>query len=425
LAAAWELSAVDGASVTVHEASDHLGGKVHTSPFAGLAVDEGADAFLLRVPWAMDLVRELGLEDQVVHPTERRAYIWSRSALRPLPTQHVLGVPLDLDDLAGTGLLDDGELAETRAAYDQPGSAVTTDDVSVAVLVAEAAGRPVLDRVVAPLLGGINAGRVEDMSAATLTPQLLAAGRHPNGLLAGLREQRRGADPDAPVFGSFVDGTQVLVDRLVELLRARRVTVETDDPVGSLDDFGTDGIVVATPAFEAGRLLRSEAITAIPYASVVLVSVAVAAAAIDRPLDASGFLVARPEGLLLTACSWSSRKWAHLGTGETVVLRASAGSAEDQRAVDLPDDELAVHLLDELSTTMALAGPPSEIRVSRWHRSFPQYGVGHAERVADIEAGLPDHVVLAGAAYRGVGIPACIHSGREAARRLVERLGRA
>jgi oxygen-dependent protoporphyrinogen oxidase len=219
LAAAWELSSVEGLSITVHEASDHLGGKIHTSPFAGLAVDEGADAFLLRVPWAMDLVRELGLEHDVVHPAERRAYIWSRAALRPLPSQHVLGVPLDLDDLAATGLLDEGELAETRAAYGEPGVQVTDDDLSVADLVAGAVGRPVLDRVVAPLLGGINAGRVEDMSAATLTPQLLAAARHPEGLVAGLREQRAGADPDAPVFGSFVEGTQLLVDRLVERLR--------------------------------------------------------------------------------------------------------------------------------------------------------------------------------------------------------------
>src|SRR5690349_1539018 len=150
LSAAWELSSVDGVRVTVHEASNRLGGKVHTTPFAGQAVDEGADAFLLRVPWATDLVTELGIEDEVVHPAERKAYIWSQAALRPLPAQHVLGVPLDLDDLATTGLLDDDELAETRRAYDGPGAPVTADDVSVADLVGEAAGRPVLERVVAP-----------------------------------------------------------------------------------------------------------------------------------------------------------------------------------------------------------------------------------------------------------------------------------
>jgi oxygen-dependent protoporphyrinogen oxidase len=182
-------------------------------------------------------------------------------------------------------------------------------------------------------------------------------------------------------------------------------------------------VVVATQAFEAARLVDVPALAGVEYVTVAVTTVAVDAADIDRPLDASGFLVARPEGLLLTACSWSSRKWAHLGEGDTVVLRASAGSADDLRVVDLPDDELAVQLLDELATTMALAGPPREIRVSRWPRALPQYPVGHADRVARIEADLPPGVVLAGAAYRGVGIPACIHDGRDAARRLLEHVG--
>ena len=175
LAAAWELSASEGVHVTVHEASDRWGGKVHTSPFAGHPVDEGADAFLLRVPWAVDLARELGLEAEIVHPAERRAYIWSRGDLRPMPAEHVLGVPLDLDDLAATGLLDDAELAETRDAMGRPAGPVTEDDLSVADLVTRAVGRPALDRVVAPLLGGINAGQVDAMSAAAARPP--AAGR--------------------------------------------------------------------------------------------------------------------------------------------------------------------------------------------------------------------------------------------------------
>ena len=130
LAAAWELSASEGVHVTVHEASDRWGGKVHTTPFAGHPVDEGADAFLLRVPWALELARELGLEAEIVHPAERRAYIWSRGDLRPMPAEHVLGVPLDLDDLAATWLLDDAELAETRDAMGRPAGPVTEDDLS-------------------------------------------------------------------------------------------------------------------------------------------------------------------------------------------------------------------------------------------------------------------------------------------------------
>ncbi len=424
LAAAWELSGHDGAEVTVHEASNRLGGKVHTSPIAGQPVDEGADAFLLRVPWAMDLVRELGLADEVVHPAERRAYIWSRGGLRPMPRQHVLGVPLDLDDLAATGLLDDDEMAETRQAYARVGTAVLDEDVSVADLVADATGRPVLERVVAPLLGGINAGRVEHMSAATLTPQLLAAARHHDGLLVGLRDQRRATDPDAPIFGSFEAGTQRLVDALVAALVDRGVTLHLRSPVTDLGALDADGVVLATPAFVTAELAPETAgvLAPLDYASVVLVTFSLPATALTRPLDASGFLVARPEGLLLTACSWSSTKWAHLGDDETVVLRASAGSYGDDR-IDLLDDEaLTIRLLDELALTMGIDGPPSAVRVSRWDRSLPQYAVGHAAVVAEAEAALPPSVVLAGAAYRGVGLPACIRDGREAAGRLLEAL---
>jgi oxygen-dependent protoporphyrinogen oxidase len=300
---------------------------------------------------------------------------------------------------------------------------VRDDDLSVAVLVGEAAGRPVLERVVAPLVGGINAGRVEEMSAASLTPQLLEAGRHPGGLLEGLRQQRAAADPAAPVFGSFVGGTQHLVDRLVEALNRRGVDLRLGDRVRSLDDLAADGVVVAAPAYAAAELLpgpAAEILDEVDYVSVVLVTVAVPADAVTRSLDASGFLVARPEGLLLTACSWSSSKWAHIGDDRTVVLRASAGSAGDDRAGQLDDGELTARLLDELHLTMGLDGRPTEVRVTRWPRSLPQYAVGHADRMAEAAASLPPHVVLAGAAYRGVGLPACIHDGRRAARRLLD-----
>lgn len=432
LAAAWELSAVDGVDVTVHEAADRWGGKVHTSPFAGHLVDEGADAFLLRVPWALDLARELGLEAEIVHPAERRAYIWSRGRLRPMPSEHILGVPLDLDDLAATGLLDAAELAETRSAMAQPAAPVTQDDVSVADLVTPAVGRPALDRVVAPLLGGINAGQVDDMSAAALAPQLLAAARRPEGLVAALRAQRAAADPAAAVFGGFEGGTQRLIDRLVEALAERGVDLALGEHIGSLGHVEADGTVLALPAFATADLLADASpgaaglLNTIGYASPVLVSLAVPAAAIEHALDASGFLVPSSEGLLLTACSWASTKWAHLGGGDTVVLRASAGSAHDDRAQHLHDHELVDRLRADLATTMGLIGAPTEVRISRWPHSLPQYQVGHLALVADLRATLAhEHpgLALAGAAYGGVGLPACIHDGRTAARRLLDARG--
>jgi protoporphyrinogen/coproporphyrinogen III oxidase len=432
LAAAWELSASEGVQVTVHEASDRWGGKVHTSPFAGHPVDEGADAFLLRVPWAVDLARELGLEAEIVHPAERRAYIWSRGDLRPMPAEHVLGVPLDLDDLAATGLLDDAELAATRGAMGRPAGPVTEDDLSVADLVTRAVGRPALDRVVAPLLGGINAGQVDAMSAAALAPQLLAAARQPEGLVAALRAQRAAADTSAPIFGGFAGGTQRLVDRLVEALAERGVELRLKDKVHSLGHVEEDGTVLALPAFATADLLADPSpgaaglLNTIGYASPVLVTLAVPAAGIDHALDASGFLVPHTEGLLLTACSWASRKWSHLAAGDTVILRASAGSAHDDRAQHLSDRKLVKALRADLRTTMGLTGDPTEVRVSRWPQSLPQYAVGHLAMVADLRHTLAvEHpgLALAGSAYEGVGLPACIHDGRMAARRLLDTRG--
>jgi oxygen-dependent protoporphyrinogen oxidase len=193
-----------------------------------------------------------------------------------------------------------------------------------------------------------------------------------------------------------------------------------------------DGVVLAVPAAPAGRLLAgidpdaADMVDSVEYASVVLVTVAVAAPGIRRPLDASGFLVPRGEDLLLTACSWASAKWAHLGgaASDPVLLRASAGRAGDPSALDLDDADLIARLLDDLEQTMGLAAVPAEVRVTRWPQSFPQYEVRHLDLVAEIESSLASRargLAVAGAAYRGLGVPACIEQGRRAARIVLDR----
>jgi oxygen-dependent protoporphyrinogen oxidase len=154
---------------------------------------------------------------------------------------------------------------------------------------------------------------------------------------------------------------------------------------------------------------------------VVIVALAFSRSEVERPLDASGFLVARSEPLLMTACSWASSKWAHLGGPDApVILRVSAGRHGDERALELDDHALTGRLVDELAAAMGVTGDPTDVRVTRWPRSFPQYAVGHLDRVARIEsvlAAAAPGVTVAGAALRGLGVPACILQGRAAARR--------
>ncbi len=186
---------------------------------------------------------------------------------------------------------------------------------------------------------------------------------------------------------------------------------------------GADGLVLATPAYAAAALLDGHApsaargLAAIDYASVAIVTFAFRPGDIGRDLDRSGFLVPRVEATrVLSACSWASTKWSYLAPDQgdgTVILRASCGRPGRRRggARSQDDDDLVAALLDDLAMTMGVRGPPTEVRVSRWPRSFPQYRPGHLDRIAVAEATLPPTIALAGAALRGVGVPACIHSG--------------
>jgi protoporphyrinogen/coproporphyrinogen III oxidase len=440
LAAAWE-AARHGASVTVVDQAPP-GGKVRTTTFGGGSLDESADAFLARVPEGIDLCRELGIDGDLVSPAVRTAYVWSLGALRQLPHNHLLGVPTDLDELATTGIVSDEAVARARRDLTTP-LEPPAGDVTIGSFIRERLGHEVLERLVDPLVGGINAGDCDRLSLAATVPQLDAAARSgAASLIEACGRQRAAAvDPAAPVFFAPRGGMGALVDALVdglggqgvELVAATATALERHGATwrvrtgagGSLD---AGRVVVTAPAPVAATLVEPLAPAAagqlarIESASVVLVSIAVATDAVDRELDASGFLVPRPEGRLLTACSWTSSKWAHLGGDGTIWLRASAGRDGDDRAIGMTDDELVARMLADLADTMELRGRPEEVRVSRWPGSLPQYRPGHLDLVAAVEADLAARapgLAVTGAAFRGLGVPACIRQGRAAARRLL------
>lgn len=428
LASAFSLSR-RGRTVTVIDQADRPGGKLRTSVFAGRPVDEGADAFLLRVPWAVDLCRQLGIDEELVHPAERSAYVFSDEALHRLPPQ-LMGVPTDESAFAPGALLAG---TDTGGRDDTP---LTGPDVTVAEEIERRVGPEVLARLVDPLVGGINAGDTRALSLASVVPQLDAAARDTQHarLIDACRAQLRrardnGVGPAAPIFATLPGGMERLVDALVAAMP--EVHFQLGTTVESLADLPGD-TVLALPAFAAARLLAqtparvaAQHLTRVEHASVALVTLAVQPEDVDRSLDASGFLVARTEAATITACSWASRKWSHLGPERgdgTVVLRASVGRHRDRQALDLDDAALTECVVDDLARTMGLRGAPTEARVTRWDDGFPQYAPGHQARMSAVHADLAAHlprVAVAGAALAGVGIPACIRSGTEAADRLL------
>lgn len=431
LAAAWELRRLaPDAEITVFEPGQ-LGGKLRTSTFAGRALDEGADAFLARVPEGRELCEELGLADELVCPATGVAYVSRGRHLHRLPAGLVLGVPTDPAALEGSPLVDADAPQRVAAERIRPGIALRPgEDASIGELIRSRFGDDVLEHLVDPLLGGINAGDSDRLSLRAAAPQLAEAAERSASLVEGLLAGPPPADPEAPVFWALPSGMATLVDRLVAALAAAGVVFVSD----ALEDLQAgDGVVLATPAAatahlvgRAGASRAASMLHEIPHASPVLLALAFRRQDVRDPLIGSGFLVPKVEQRIVTACSFASSKWAHLADpdGELVVLRASAGRHGDDRAIGLDDDVLLAAVLHDLDELLGLDGDPVEVRLTRWRHGFPQYEPGHLDRVAAIEADLAEHlpgVVVAGAAYRGIGIPACIRQGRAAARQLTRR----
>ncbi len=421
-----------GAQVTVFEAESRPGGAIRTTPFAGHpAIDEGADAFLARVPWAVDLARKVSLGDSLTSPAVGKAAVWWRG-LHDIPDGSLLGLPTSLVGLARTSLLSRrGKLrAATEAVrrrYD-PG----TDD-SIGAYVRSRFGDEVHERLVDPLVGSIYAADTDDCSLAAVAQLADLAMRSRSVLLAA---RRRAPAAPGPVFYAPTGGVGALVDAVATAVVARGGNVRCNAATSELavdggrwrvDGEVFDGVVVACPARAAAVLLTTiqpsvaSTLAAIPTAGVALLTLAIPTSRWpERLRDLSGYLVPKPQQRLVTAASFGSQKWAHWAIPGRVILRVSLGR-DGLPALHLSDDELLADVLDELHLHLGIDAQPAAVRVSRWPNAFPQYRPHHDATIAAAQKLLPPGIALAGASYHGIGIAACIRSGQGAAAMLLRR----
>ncbi|QZY29773.1 protoporphyrinogen oxidase [Nocardioides coralli] len=433
LTAAHLLAAAGSGEVLVLEGSPELGGKLRVAEVGGVTVDVGAEAMLARRPEGVELLRSLGLE--VVHPTATGSGLWSRGAVRPLP-RTLLGVPLDLADLAGSGVLTAAGLERVRREPELPPTRLE-GDVTVADLVAARLGPEVVERLVEPLLGGVYAGHASLLSARAATPHLVALAER-GSLLEGAA-----ALPvsDAPVFAGLVGGLGTLPAALVATgdFEVRMAAPVRELAAGSTGGFRltvgstrdpetvtADAVVLACPAAPAARLLAGVApaaateLASVESASTVVVTHAFRATDLGVLADtrASGFLVPPVEDRRIKAATYSFAKWEWVraaGDG-LLLLRTSAGRHREEAALQRTDEELVADSLAELAAATGTTARPVDSHVQRWGGALPQYAVGHLDRVARVReavAAVPG-LAVCGAAYDGVGVPAVIGSARRA-----------
>lgn len=435
LAAAHRLAGAAGVEVTVLEASDRVGGKLRTSEIAGVAVDEGAESFLARVPEALALARGVGLDDDLVHPATASASLWARGRLRPIPPRTVLGVPSSLGTVRG--VLSPTEVARAGLDLVLPERAPESDE-SVATVIGRRLGTAVVDRLVEPLLGGVYAGRADDLSFRATMPQL---NLERDGSL--IRAARHALPADsaapAPVFATVVGGLGRLAEATARTSGAHvrtGITVReihrgtngfrlVHGATNAAQELSADAVIVAVPPPAAAKLLvdvcpaASTELNQIEMASVALVTLAFRRGDLVPPTG-SGYLVPPSARRPVKGVTIASAKWAHLDVGDVTIVRCSFGRYGDTSDVQRDAADLVDAAVDELRLTGRLTAGPVASRVSRWGGGLPQYSVGHllrVRRVRDAVAAVPG-LAVCGAAYEGVGIPACIRTGQQAADRI-------
>ncbi len=453
LAAALRIVEGGRIDLVVCEAGPRPGGVIATER-AGergeYLIEAGPDSFLTEKPEALRLSERLGIADRLIgiQRDAARIYVVHRGRLVPIPDGFRLVAPTRLAPWLRSPLFSWPGKLRTAMDYVLPRGRPGADE-SVASFVIRRLGREAFDRVAQPMIGTIYTADATTLSLAATMPRFAEMERRYGSVIRGLaRAHAAGARDSAParlgVFATPSDGMQALVDAATARLPAGALRLQTAVTAvtrprsrsqysvnlaggAALD---ADAVVIAVDGPAAGRLLGdldrglAARLHEISYASSVSVTLAYRRGEIRHPLDGAGFVVPSVERRPILAASFSSVKFAGRAPADRALIRVFLGGALAPEMAGLDDDRLVAIVRAELGALMGAAGTPHLVRVHRHRDAMPQYRVGHLERVAGIEDGLAAHpgLALAGAAYRGIGIPDCIKSGEAAAQRVLAHL---
>jgi oxygen-dependent protoporphyrinogen oxidase len=447
LATAFYLQESGSVDFTLIECSPRWGGKITSAEQDGFLVEGGPDSFITQKAAALDLCTRLGLGDQLVGSNSGKhatTYVWSDGRLHPMPEGMMLMAPtmilpfLRSQLISWPGKLRMGmEMFVPKASGDQ--------DESLAGFVRRRLGSELLNKIAGPLMGGIHAADPEKLSLKSTFPMFPEMEKKHGSLVrAMMKRPKRHATPGSkpfPMFMSLRGGLQRLSDAIVA--RLPQAALRAGCCVLSVSSHGSrykvalsdgtsilaDNIVFATPSYVTADLVQqidpmlASRLRAIRYVSTATVSLGFRRSDIHHPMQGAGFIVPKSEGRKITACSWSSEKFKHRAPDDCVLLRVFIGGALAEDLAEQDEPALVELARMELRTIMGITATPVLARAYRWPKANPQYDLGHALRIKEIEqflTGFPG-LYLAGAAYRGSGIPDCIQSGMKAVSAIADR----
>jgi protoporphyrinogen/coproporphyrinogen III oxidase len=462
----------------LYEEDSRFGGKVHTVRRDGFVVEGGPDSAIIEKHWPITMARRLGIGDRFEDSNEgiRKSFVFTRGRLHELPEGIILMVPTRMVPFALSSLMSwpgkvrmGMDLVLPRGGVAR-GEGVNGDE-SLGDFVRRRLGREALARIAEPIVAGIHAGDPEQMSVRATFPMFLEMEREHRSLILAMLERRKARQKAAAsgggtgtggaprpeggprsYFYSFKGGLQELSDAMVASLPPQRLqggsAVRTMAPcVAGCGTSGSgsgayaleladgsrvvvDAVVLATPAWASGDLLRTVAplpaagLSSIEYVSTATASLALRRDQVDHDLTGFGYVVPRAENRPVMATTWSSSKFPGRAPEGHVLLRSFLGRAGIEAAAQLDDAEMIKVVRAELREVMGIAAEPEFVEIFRWPRGMPQYRVGHVDLVDRIEAGVAGvpGIELAGGAYHGIGIGDCLREGAAAAERALEHV---
>jgi protoporphyrinogen/coproporphyrinogen III oxidase len=447
LSTAYYLSK-GGSRSTMLESRPRMGGVIQTDRVEGCTLEAGPDSFLSVKPAALELIRDLGLSDQVIGSNDhlRVTFVRRHGKLVPLPDGLMMMVPTKIMPLVTTPLV--GWWTKLRMGMELLRSPkMKTDDESVSDFIQEHYGREAVDYLAEPLLSGIYGGDPGALSVTSVLPRFVELANKYGSLTRGVLAERAAAARKSsgapvtppPLFSTLKGGLGQMIDAVsrsirgkAQLWQARAERVERAGKEFRIkfggDWLKTDRLVIACEAHNAAALLAgvdarlAELLGTVAYSSSMTVALGFDAADFATPPVGFGFLVPRKERRRLVACTWVGTKFSCRVPDGKIVARCFLGGMEDAGVLNEPDDAIIAAVTSELQEIAGITARPKFTRISRWPRSMAQYTVGHPQRMAEVKARLAaiPGLYLAGNAYTGIGIPDCIRMGRAAAEEILK-----
>lgn len=423
--------------VKLIEASHRLGGKMQTVVQDGFTIERGPDSFLARKQSMSRLVKAVGMEDKLISNTAGKSYVLVNQRLYPMPGGSIMGIPTQIAPFLTTGLFSMPGKLRAAADFILPKSNAK-EDQGLGEFFRRRLGDEVVENLIEPLLSGIYAGDIDQLSLMSTFPQFYQVEQKYRSLILGMRKStppppKNTGDvkKDKGIFLTLTTGLQSLADRMEECLephsvlkgfKVEKVVKRKNDKyeleLNNGETLNADSIVVCVGHHIAQSMFSQyeflDEFKEMPATSVATVAMAFSKEAIIKDIDGTGFVVSRNSDFSITACTWTHKKWPHSAPKGKALLRCYVGRAGDEAIVDLSDDQITKIVLDDLNKTMNITMEPDFSIVTRWKDSMPQYTVGHKKRIENaknaMEMEFPG-VFLAGSSYEGIGLPDCVDQG--------------